>query len=162
MASLALTTVAVSLLITSRVASANTVVHAASLCLYSHPSAETVQAYTLPDGGHFSLSFIHSVSGTPVVDQYQLDNDRITQSAEIFEAHGAGLPSQSDELNASGWRHENGHFILELDRPIDILIVRIQAEYDNTLHINDTAIELASLGHSVLRLASCNQESTHD
>ncbi len=133
-----------------------------SLCLYSFPENEAVQTYQLPDTGRFALSFIHSVSGTPVVDQYRLTANTMTQTAEIFEAHGAGLPSLRNELDASDFRHENGKFILELNRPIDKLIVRVQSEYDNTLLINTKSIELATLGHTVLRLSGCTQEPTHD
>lgn len=139
-----------------------TVARADSLCLYSFPENEPVQAYSLPDSGRFALSFIHSVSGTPVIDEYRLAANTITQTAEIFEAHGAGLPSLRDELDASGWRHEGGKFILDLNRPIDNMIVRVQSEYDNTLLINKKSIELATLGHTVLRLSGCTQEPTHD
>ncbi|QIE45669.1 DUF1850 domain-containing protein [Pseudohalocynthiibacter aestuariivivens] len=102
------------------------------------------------------MSFIHSVSRTPVLDTYQIDAGQIVQTSEIFQAHGAGLPSLGNEMNATGWRHENGQFILDLDRPIGAMIVRVQPEYKNTLHIADQTIALASLGHSALRIAACD------
>ncbi len=128
---------------------------APSLCLNSHPANETLTVYPLDPNGAFALGFIHSVSRTPVVDTYQIDAGQIVQTSEIFQAHGAGLPSMGNEMNATGWRHENGQFILDLDRPIGTMIVRVQPEYENTLHIADQSIALASLGHSALRIAAC-------
>ncbi|AXI44037.1 DUF1850 domain-containing protein [Sulfitobacter sp. SK011] len=126
-----------------------------SLCLNSHPSNEIVKTYPLDPGGTFALGFIHSVSRTPVVDTYEIAAGQIIQTAEIFKAHGAGLPSTTNEMHATGWRHENGHFILDLERPIGAMIVRVQPEYENTLHINGQSIALASLGHVALRIAAC-------
>ncbi len=126
-----------------------------SLCLNTHPENEAVGVYPLDPEGLFSLGFIHSVSRTPVVDTYRIDAGQIVQTSEVFLAHGAGLPSGADEVDATGWRHENGQFILDLDRPIGVMIVRIQPEYKNTLHIANQSITLASLGHSALRIAAC-------
>ncbi|WP_272010800.1 DUF1850 domain-containing protein [Roseovarius sp. ZX-A-9] len=132
---------------------------APSLCLSSYPDNQPVNAYPLDQNGAFALGFIHSVSGTPVVDTYQIDAGEIVQTSEIFQAHGAGLPSLGNEMNATGWRHENGKFILDLERPIGEMIVRVQPKYENTLHIADQSIALASLGHSVLRIAACDPSS---
>jgi hypothetical protein len=129
---------------------------APSLCLKTHPENVAVGVYPLDPEGRFSLGFIHSVSRTPVVDTYRIDTGGIIQTSEIFLAHGAGLPSGADELDATGWRHDNGQFILDLDRSIGTMIVRIQSEYKNTLHIADQSITLASFGHSALRIAPCD------
>ncbi|MCX7568236.1 DUF1850 domain-containing protein [Sulfitobacter sp. F26169L] len=126
-----------------------------ALCLKSHPDNRMIGLYPLTADGTFALEFIHSVSRTPVVDTYRIDANRIVQTSEIFLAHGAGLPSMGDEVDATGWRHENGRFILDLDRPIGTMIVRIQPEYKNTLHLADESIPLASLGQSVLRITAC-------
>ncbi len=132
------------------------VLSAPSLCLSSHPANDLLGTYPLGSDGLFELGFIHSVSRTPVIDAYRIDGKGIVQTSEIFLAHGAGLPSGIDELNATGWRHENGQFILDLDRPIGTMIVRIQPEYKNTLHIADQSITLASLGQPALRIQACD------
>jgi len=129
-----------------------------SVCLSSHPEGTLVATYPLSKDAGFALGFIHSVSHTPVLDIYEIRAGQVVQTSEIFQAHGAGLPSMSDEIDATGWHHENGHFILDLDRPIGAMIVRIQPEYENTLHIADRSIPLASLGFSVLRIAACETQ----
>ncbi len=113
-----------------------------------------------PDGA-FSLSFIHSVSRTPVTDRYRVIDGRIVQTAEEFQAHGAGLPSIGNDIGATGWRHENGRFILDLDRETGPIPLRIQAQFLNTLHIGDRELPLASLGYGALTLAPCDEELPH-
>ena len=129
-----------------------------SLCLAAHPAGGRLASYDLPPGDGFDLTFIHSVSRTPVRDSYVLRDGAILQTAEIFEAHGAGLPSLSNEVGATGWRHENGHFILEMERPIGTMIVRVQPAYDNALRIGDRTIPLASLGQKALRISACEEQ----
>ncbi|MFX0544171.1 DUF1850 domain-containing protein [Roseovarius sp. S1116L3] len=115
----------------------------------------------LEDERVFKLSFIHSVSRTPVTDVYRVENGEILQTAEIFVAHGAGLPSIANDVDATGWRHEDGQFILDMRRKTGPIPLRIQAEFKNTLHIGGTALPLADLGHSALTLAPCDEEIPH-
>lgn len=129
-----------------------------AICLRAHPADTLLQVLDLPRDNSFSLGFIHSVSRTPVRDIYTVRAGAIVQTSEIFEAHGAGLPSMADELNATAWRHENGHFILDMDRPIGSMIVRIQAAYDNTLRIGEHTLLLATLGQSALRISACARQ----
>lgn len=129
---------------------------APSLCISAYPLGDRVATYPLDPEGQFALGFIHSVSRTPVLDTYKIQSGQIIQTSEIFEAHGAGLPSMGDEMDATGWRHENGQFILDLDRPIGEMIVRVQPEYKNTLHIANQSYPLASLGHPALRFKACD------
>lgn len=128
---------------------------APSLCLSSHPENKVLRSYPLEPEGFFKLGFIHSVSRTQVIDAYRIDGNQIVQTSEVFLTHGAGLPSNTDELNATGWRHENGQFILDLDRPIGTVIVRIQPEYKNTLHVPGQSIVLAAIGQPTLRINAC-------
>ncbi|MFD2741552.1 DUF1850 domain-containing protein [Sulfitobacter aestuarii] len=128
---------------------------AADLCLGSHPDGESIARYALTDDNSFSLGFIHSVSRTPVRDLYVLRDGAILQTGEIFEAHGAGLPSLGNDLDATGFRHEEGRFILDLDRQIGEMIVRIQREFKNTLYIGSEIIPLAPLGRSALLISGC-------
>ncbi|MBE3636766.1 DUF1850 domain-containing protein [Mangrovicoccus algicola] len=109
--------------------------------------------------GTFELSFIHSVSRTPVTDAYRVERGEIVQTRETFMAHGAGLPSIANDIDATGWRHEDGHFILDMHRRTGPIPLRIQAQYENTLHIAGTDLPLADLGHSALTLAPCDEET---
>ena len=133
----------------------------ASLCLTeTRGQGREIARYPLGQDQAFSLSFIHSVSRTPVTDIYRIEAGEIVQTAEVFTAHGAGLPSIADDIGATGWRHENGRFILDMERPTGPIPLRIQAQYQNTLHIAGTDLPLADLGHPALTLAPCDKEVT--
>ncbi|MGO3207780.1 MULTISPECIES: DUF1850 domain-containing protein [unclassified Halomonas] len=110
----------------------------------------------------FSLTFIHSVSLTPVRDQYRIiggdDNDhRIMQTEERFIAHGQGLPSMENEPDAIEFEHQDGQFILHLKRPIDKLIVRTDSRFKNRLQTGKTTIDLNQWPNSGLWIYPVSQ-----
>ena len=123
------------------------------LTIRRFPSQLTLGNYRLPKDGGFSLSFIHSVSQTPVRDHYQAIDWRIIQTAETFQAHGAGLPSGVDEPGATGWEHHDGRFVIRMKRHIPRLVVRTDRNYRNRLHIDGREINLNGWEDQALELA---------
>lgn len=123
-----------------------------SLVILRFPSMTKLGRFRLPKNGRFALSFIHSVSGTPVRDDYRVHNGKVLQVSETFEAHGAGLPSGVWETNATGWEHRDGKFILRLQRPIGRLVVRTDRRYKNRLHLAGTVINLNQWEDQALEL----------
>ena len=67
------------------------------LAVSQFPGGRELMRIHLDGEPGFSLSFIHSVSQTRVVDLYQVRGRDIVQTAERFKAHGAGLPSAAEE-----------------------------------------------------------------
>ena len=122
------------------------------LTISRYPSQLILGDYPLPKDGVFSLSFIHSVSQTPVRDDYQAIDWRIIQTAETFQAHGAGLPSGTDEPGATGWEHHDGRFIIRMQRHIPRLVVRTDRNYRNRLHIGGQEINLNGWDDQALEL----------
>lgn len=131
---------------------------AAAVCVphldvLTHPHEEPLARVPLGPDGAFALSFIHSVSLTPVRDEYVLDSDgAIRQTAEIFIAHGQGLPSGADEPGGLAWEHEDGRFRLTMDRAIPRLVVRTDAEYRNRLHAAGGTVDLNQWSDQALYL----------
>lgn len=125
------------------------------LCLSAFPSNQRLQTFPLKVGQLFSLQFVHSVSLTPVRDIYQIEKDQIIQIAEIFSAHGAGLPSQLNEVDATEWQHQDGQFMLHMRRSIPTLIVRVQADYQNRLIIGQQSYLLAEWHEGAVQLQPC-------
>lgn len=124
-----------------------------TLTVETFPDGAPLVRAVLKSDARFALSFIHSVSLTPVRDEYVLTaEDGLRQTAEIFIAHGQGLPSSADEPDATGWTHKDGIFTLTMDRPIPRLIVRTNARYENRLHIEDQTIDLNQWGDRALEL----------
>ena len=128
---------------------------AADLCLYRGYTDELVARYSMTDTDRFALSFLHSVSLTPVTDLYRIEGGAIRQTAEIFETHGAGLPSFAGDVGQTGWRREDGRFVIEMDRRFDRIQLRVSPDYRNRLAIADRDIDLAALPDSALGLAPC-------
>ena len=93
------------------------------------------------------MSFVHSVSLTPVEDFYRLvqvaaGRTRIIQTAERFITHGQGLPSMESEPGAVAFKSDKDGFVVHLHRPIDDLIVRLDARFKNRLHTDRGVINL--------------------
>ena len=112
------------------------------LTIRQYPDMRLLATIPMTASGTFSLSFIHSVSRTPVEDIYRVDAQGICQTSEIFESHCAGLPYSDQETNATGWEQRNGKFILHMEREIPRLVVRTDRIYKNRLHLPDRTINL--------------------
>lgn len=124
-----------------------------SLVIRQFPAQNTLARYCLPGDGFFSLSFIHSVSQTPVRDDYRIEKDRIVQVAATFQTHEAGLPSLEHEADALGWEWRQGQFLLHMHRQIPHLVMRTNRQYRNRLHIEDRAIDLNQWDDQALELS---------
>ncbi|MDO6758433.1 DUF1850 domain-containing protein [Phaeobacter inhibens] len=128
------------------------------LCLFEGYTETELARYFIASSDGFSLSFVHSVSLTPVVDHYEIRPTGIHQTAEVFEAHGAGLPSFAGDVGETGWRMENEKFVLEMDRQFQRIQLRIQRDYLNTLHIADQKIILADFNTSSIGVGICKKQ----
>lgn len=118
--------------------------HSPGYCLTirQYPGMTLLAAVPMAESDIFSLSFIHSVTRTPVQDIYQIDTGAICQTSEIFESHCAGLPYSDQETNATRWEQRDGKFILHMERKIPRLVVRTDRNYKNRLHLPDRVIDL--------------------
>ena len=103
------------------------------LTIRQYPAMTVLATVPITGGKTFSLSFIHSVTLTPVQDIYEITSDGgICQTSEIFESHCAGLPFSEQETGATKWEQRDGKFILHMKRDIPKLVVRTDRTYQNT------------------------------
>ena len=126
------------------------------------PTRTALASYCIPRDGCFSLSFIHSVSLTPVRDDYRIEADCIVQVAETFQTHEAGLPSLEQEADALGWEWQDGQFLLRMHRQIQHLVMRTDRQYRNRLHLADRIIDLNQWNDQALELSIENHSDNHD
>ena len=112
------------------------------LVVTQFPEQRELGRYCLGSEKTFSLSFIHSVSKTPVTDVYEIRAGKIIQTKEIFKAHGAGLPSNTAEPHGISWEKTEDSFILHMERPIPKLVVRTDKVYQNRLILTSKIIDL--------------------
>lgn len=110
----------------------------------------------------FELTFIHSVSLTPVLDEYIVKKKEeklsILQLTEHFIAHGQGLPSLVNEPDAYAFESKNGEFILKLNRNIPDLIVRTDSRFRNRLNTGNVTLNLnqwSDIGLHIVPIKSC-------
>ncbi len=113
------------------------------LVIKQYPAMTSLIRVPLKNIHEFALSFIHSVTMTPVRDNYEITPDgSICQISEVFESHCAGLPYSDEETGATRWEQKEGKFILHMERNIPKLVVRTDKRYRNRLHIQDQVIDL--------------------
>jgi len=112
------------------------------LTIRQYPGMEPLASFPLEKENQFALTFIHSVTVTPVRDNYIMTAEGICQTSEIFESHCAGLPYSDKETDATKWEQRDGKFILHMERKIPKLVVRTDKNYKNRLHLSDQTIDL--------------------
>ena len=113
-----------------------------SMVVRTFPAGKDLGTYKVSENSMFSLTFVHSVSNTPVQDDYMVINDRILQVAETFMTHVAGLPSEVNDPLTQRWEQKEGKFILHMKRPIKKLVVRTDKNYNNRLIVGGRIINL--------------------
>lgn len=128
------------------------------LVVTQFPEQRELARYRLGPDKTFSLSFIHSVSKTRVTDVYEIRAGKIIQIKEFFRAHGAGLPSNTDEPGGISWEKTEDWFILHMERPIVKLVVRTDKLYQNRLATASMVIDLNQWEDQPLLLYAVNGE----
>jgi hypothetical protein len=123
-----------------------------TLVIRQFPERYELARLSLPVDHRFSLSFIHSVSGTPVRDDYVVEEGEIIQVAETFETHVAGLPALADEPDLQRWEFKEGRFVIHLRRPIVHLVMRTDRRYRNRLLLATREIDLNQWEDQALEL----------
>ncbi len=122
------------------------------LMVSQFPGGKDLHQINLDKEKGFSLSFIHSVSQTRVTDIYRIEGDRIIQTAERFRAHGAGLPSQTDEPGVTRWEKKGDEFVITMERPVPQIVIRTDKNYENRLMVGRRVINLNQWEDQALRL----------
>lgn len=110
--------------------------------LFKGIKKQKVAQWVLPDDKIFSMSFLHSVTLTPVFSTYLVQDNHILQTQERFVTHGYGLPSQAHDNNFETWEEKDDTFIVHMNREVNPLIVRVSTEYKTTLIIRASAYSL--------------------
>ncbi len=132
---------------------------AACLELASHPDGATLQRIALtapaPD---FTITYVHSVTRTPVEERYRVDGATLVETQMSFSQHGPGLPTAADP--GSAMRVVDGRFVVTMARNFDTIVMRVHAEQLPQLHASGRAVDLAAWGNRAVALravaGACN------
>jgi hypothetical protein len=127
------------------------IVEAACLAITANPGGERFLALPLPsDVPAFTLTYVHSVTRTPVEERYRVEGDAIVETEIRFEQHGPGLPTEPD---AGGqWRRSDGKYVVTTSRRFTRVVMRIDAATRPTLVTPARTVNLAQWGNRALAL----------
>jgi len=132
---------------------------AACLELTSHPDTTALVRIALPASApDFTITYVHSVTRTPVEEGYRVDGATLVETGMTFSQHGPGLPTAAD---AGGtMRTVDGRVVVTMARSFDAIVMRVHAEQSPQLHASGRAVDLAAWGNRALALravaGACN------
>ena len=126
--------------------------NAACLALGSHPDNAPLLQIALPaDDPSFTITYVHSVTRTPVLERYAISGSEIVETEIRFEQHGPGLPTEAD---AGGtFTRSDGRFIVTMDRRFPNVVMRVHADQSPRLTAGNRNIDLAQWGNRALTLS---------
>ena len=128
---------------------------AACLTLASHPEGAPLAQVLAPGASpSFTITYLHSVTRTPVEERYRVDGATIVETEIRFEQHGPGLPTEAD---AGGtWRREAARYVVTMDRRFASIAMRVHADQSPRLAVagDPRAVSLAQWGNRALALSA--------
>jgi len=124
---------------------------AACLELASHPDgAALLQMALASPAPDFAITYMHSVTRTPVEERYRVDGATIIETQMTFSQHGPGLPTAADA--GSTMRTVDGRMVVTMARSFDAIVMRVHADQSPQLHVVGRATDLAAWGNRALLL----------
>lgn len=127
------------------------VAHGACLAVASHPEGERLSAVALPqDNPSFVVTYVHSVTRTPVEERYRVDDETIVETEIRFEEHGPGLPTEPDA--GAQWTRRDGRYVVTVNRRFPRVVMRIDSSTHPTLAASARIVDLAQWGNRALVL----------
>ena len=125
--------------------------NAACLTLAGHPDGARLSLLALPAGdAGFAITYVHSVTRTPVSERYRIAGSEIVETEIRFEQHGPGLPTEAD---AGGtFTRSDGRFVVTMDRHFPSIVMQVHADQSPRLTAGSRSIDLAQWGNRALTL----------
>ena len=125
---------------------------AACIALAAHPEGRVVAQFDVPaTAPAFTVTYVHSVTRTPVVERYRVDGRTIVQTEIRFAQHGPGLPTEADAGGA--FERRDGQFVVTMARRFEVVVMRVHADQSPRLAAGDTRADLAAWGNRALALS---------
>ncbi len=129
------------------------VAHAGCLTLASHPDGASLARLALPgDAAAFSITYVHSVTRTPVTERYRIDGNEIVQTAIEFEQLGPGLPTEADA--GGSFTRSDGRFIVTMQRRFPVIVMQVHADQSPRLVADSRIRDLVEWGNRALVLTA--------
>lgn len=105
-----------------------------------HVEDQIKYIFTMSEGDHFSIRWIHSVEEEEWEEFFRIHEGNIYLDSTRFKTFGAGVPNNvgSDSYLEDGWL-----YMIEIDRFIGDLYIRAGSTTNHRLFINDQAYLLS-------------------
>ncbi len=102
------------------------------------PDEKTQYAvYEMAVGDVFSITFVHSVNQSPVIDYFEVRDDGIYGIKTVYYGFGAGVPTELGEGQTLTYTEDGGMAISGVDVRMDDLIYRVGTISDHILTLED-------------------------
>ena len=104
------------------------------------------------DGGEpdFTVTYVHSVTRTPVDERYTIDGNAIVETEIRFEQHGPGLPTEPDAGEA--WTRRDGRYVVTMRRRFERIAMRVHADQKPVLAAGTRVVDLAQWGNRAIAI----------
>ena len=110
-----------------------------ALVLTNARSGEELARYAVPEGGTFSIGFIHSVNQSPVTDYYEIREGRIFVTKTVYYGFGAGVQTELGENETLSYGEDGSMIISGIDKEIPDLLYIVGTVSDHILRIENGA-----------------------
>lgn len=119
--------------------------------LASHPDGNVLAHVALADDRpEFALSYVHSVTRTPVTESYHATGDELVETEIRFTQHGPGLPTEADA--GSSFTVRDGEFVVTMQRHFRAIVMQVHADQSPRLAADSRSLDLAQWGNRALTL----------
>lgn len=116
-------------------------------------TGKRMMQWRVKEGETFLWRFTHSITLTPVESRYRVEKGEIIQTMEVFETHGYGLPSNTDDIGVKEWQTKDGKYFLSMKRRVSPLIFRISTEYKSRLYVKGSEYLLKNYDGKALKVS---------
>ena len=100
----------------------------------------------------FRVTYMHSVTRTPVDEVYRVERNRIIETEIRFVQHGPGLPTAPDE--GGSFERRDSMFVVHGSRSFDTIVMRVHGDQQPTLVAGAHSVDLAQWGNRALVMTS--------
>jgi hypothetical protein len=114
-------------------------------------SGKVLQAIALGSLRRFDLTYLHSVTHTPVRETLALEQEGLVQQRIEFTEQGPGMPTQV--LEGERFTREGGRFVFDqMHRPVQALRMRVDPAQRQALEAGGQTYSLVRWGRHSLQL----------
>ncbi|WP_343209230.1 DUF1850 domain-containing protein [Anaerolentibacter hominis] len=119
--------------------------HGRKLVLYHQETGQIYRQWEIDESLKFSISYVHSVSKSPVRDLFRTVGDKILAAETRYYSFGAGTLDELGEGAVLSYGSDGSMIVSGLDLSYERLNLIVGTVYDHILSIGEEQISLTKL-----------------